>query len=159
MKNLRDLEHYTRLYTCKKNIRENAVIKKECENWLPHPARLKRGWYTFAIEPQITSPSMNMDLCFNDLLWSGGLLPYESGGNITRRENTYFFAFWSFLIFILFLEGEELAHKWWNHESRKGRFIYLSTMCVHIDETIIVHLHKASYRRFGILIIMEFYIS
>jgi hypothetical protein len=76
----------------------------ECKKWLPPPSWLKQGWYTFTIEAHITSPSMDMDLCYSEyyLLWSGGLLPYEPGGNKSRRENKYFHAFQSYLIFIFF---------------------------------------------------------
>jgi hypothetical protein len=95
-----DIEHCTRLYACK-NKREIAIIKRECKKWLPPQLDWSEG---DIIEEQITSPSMDIDICFNEyyLLWYGGILPYEPGGNKSRRENKYFHAFQRSLIFIFF---------------------------------------------------------
>ena len=56
---------------------------------------VSKGNKTFTVEVQITSPLMDMNLCFSEyyLLLSGGLLPHETGENKTRKEYKYVCAF------------------------------------------------------------------
>jgi hypothetical protein len=65
--------------------KEKTQLLKESVISVTSPSLIKAWVIHFTIEVQITSPSMDMNLCFNKyyLLWSGGLLPHEPG----RKQN------------------------------------------------------------------------